>query len=564
MATGMLPGMEMMAAVAAVQVARESLWPALQSLSQPAAATALTALWQGGAIALGLAMCLRLAPRTAASLRFGVWAAGFIVIIFLPFLPMLERYLSAGGSDAATTASAFSPPASSIHPIQMSWAWSIAITAVWLAASLYRAADLVIHSQRVRRLWKSAIPVGTAAGSNSLPSLPCRKPIEICNSEEIQRPSVIGFWAPRILIPEWLLVRLTPGELDQIVVHETEHLRRGDDWTNLLQKLALVLFPLNPALLWIERRLCLEREMACDEAVIRRTHAPRAYAACLTRIAERGLQHRAEALSLGAWQRRPELARRVHSILLRKPTLGPLATHSIVAVTVCSLIFGSLELSRCPQLFAFAPANEPAVSGIQRDAVISLSAEHRVKENSFDPAQLVSSHAMARPYLSQLKAEMPAHSQYPVDARGGVSPASPRLETANESSVAKLTQPSNPTPHAEMVKTEMLESASESESLTGQHWIVLTTWEQVQTAQQSVSDTSNASDTTGASETTAGSPQTGNETSSIPSRAPGQGPSQIAGQITITRLVLRILPAGSLNSSPAAVPIRNGWLVLQL
>ena len=55
--------------------------------------------------------------------------------------------------------------------------------------------------------------------------------------------------------------------------------------------------------------------MACDDGVIRVTRAPRAYAACLASLAERGLQRRAEALSLGAWQRRPELVHRVHSIL---------------------------------------------------------------------------------------------------------------------------------------------------------------------------------------------------------------------------------------------------------
>ncbi|MEI4861539.1 M56 family metallopeptidase, partial [Klebsiella pneumoniae] len=81
------------------------------------------------------------------------------------------------------------------------------------------------------------------------------------------------------LIPDWLFARMTAGELEQIVMHEAEHLRRRDDWTNLLQKLCLVLFPLNPALVWMERRLCREREMACDEGVIRMTRAPRAYAA---------------------------------------------------------------------------------------------------------------------------------------------------------------------------------------------------------------------------------------------------------------------------------------------
>ena len=60
---------------------------------------------------------------------------------------------------------------------------------------------------------------------------------------------MIGFFSPRLLIPEWLFAKLAPSDLQQIVLHECEHLRRGDDWINLLQKVGLALFPLNPALL---------------------------------------------------------------------------------------------------------------------------------------------------------------------------------------------------------------------------------------------------------------------------------------------------------------------------
>src|SRR5581483_1851572 len=158
-------------------------------------------------------------------------------------------------------------------------------------------------------------------------------------------PSVIGFFKPRILIPDWLFERLTAGELEQIILHEAEHLRRRDDWTNLLQKLCLVIFPLNPAMFWIERRLCREREMACDEAVVRVTRAPRAYAACLTSLAEHGLERRAEALSLGAWHRRPELVHRVHSILRGKGGLGPVSARVLLGAVSCALIFGSVELA---------------------------------------------------------------------------------------------------------------------------------------------------------------------------------------------------------------------------
>jgi len=77
-----------------------------------------------------------------------------------------------------------------------------------------------------------------------------RGTVEICTTTSLQRPSVIGFTKPRILIPDWLFARLTAGELEQIVLHEAEHLRRRDDWTNLLQKICLALFPLNPGLVW--------------------------------------------------------------------------------------------------------------------------------------------------------------------------------------------------------------------------------------------------------------------------------------------------------------------------
>ncbi len=91
---------------------------------------------------------------------------------------------------------------------------------------------------------------------------------------------------------------------------------------NLLQKVSLVLVPLNPVLMWVERRLCLERELACDEDVLRLTKAPKAYATCLTNLAEHRLGRRAAALSLSAWEKRSELARRVHSILRGAEAMG--------------------------------------------------------------------------------------------------------------------------------------------------------------------------------------------------------------------------------------------------
>ena len=138
-----------------------------------------------------------------------------------------------------------------------------------------------------RRIGRAARPVAAPAELRSAMKLAGRRPVELCTSQEVEKPCVVGFFRPRILVPGWLLAELSADELSQIVLHELEHLRRLDDLTNLLQKFLLALLPLHPGLFFIERQLCREREMACDEGVVRRTRAPRAYAACLASVAER-------------------------------------------------------------------------------------------------------------------------------------------------------------------------------------------------------------------------------------------------------------------------------------
>ncbi|HEY0785693.1 MAG TPA: M56 family metallopeptidase, partial [Acidobacteriaceae bacterium] len=189
--------------------------------------------------------------------------------------------------------------------------------------------------------------------------------VELCTSKDVDRPSVIGFFSPRILIPEELFARLTTAEFGQIVLHEVGHLRRRDDWINLLQKLSLVLVPLNPVLLWVERRLCLERELACDEGVLRVTRAGKAYASCLARLAEHSMVRHGISLALGAWERQPELSRRVHRILHRpQSTLGAGRLRLLTTLLVMGLVACAAGLTRSPELLRFSasPGAEQAES----------------------------------------------------------------------------------------------------------------------------------------------------------------------------------------------------------
>ena len=60
------------------------------------------------------------------------------------------------------------------------------------------------------------------------------------------------------------------------------------------------------------------------------------------------------ALTLGAWERRSQLAERVHTILRREKVLSPVQAGVVMSLAVAGLVAGAGELSRCPQLVSFS------------------------------------------------------------------------------------------------------------------------------------------------------------------------------------------------------------------
>jgi hypothetical protein len=121
--------------------------------------------------------------------------------------------------------------------------------------------------------------------------------------------------APLVVFPRWVLEELPADEVKQILLHELAHLRRWDDWTNLLQKLVRAVLFFHPAVWWIESKVSLERELACDDAVLAVTEQPRAYAECLAHLAEKTLVRRSLALAQAMLGRMQQTSRRVAQIL---------------------------------------------------------------------------------------------------------------------------------------------------------------------------------------------------------------------------------------------------------
>lgn len=519
--------------------------------SERAADLAVTAIWQGALIACGLALCLRFTPRLSAAHRFTVWSAAFFTLVSLPVLALVAD-LSLNKVSVAT----FERAGSSAGPwLKFDARWSLAIAGLWVVVSLVRATDLAIHTWKLRKIWKEALPVEVDAKVRAaLDGVNGRA--KVCMTRELDRPCVIGFWSPRILIPDWLFARLTPGELEQIVMHEGEHLRRRDDWTNLLQKLCLVVLPLNPALVWIERRLCREREMACDEGVIRITRAPRAYAACLTSLAERGLERRAAALSLGAWQRRPELVHRVHSILRGRRGLSPAAARVLLGTVGCGLLVGAVELAQSPQLVAFVPEqNTKAVKTADVNPGLALSAGQREGAVSAMPVVF---HPAAKRSAKQVETSAIEH-RIPVMQSGPVE-----VKTAALDHAARAT----------MLNAEMANAQPAPAPV--QQWVVLTTW-QVETATPNAGVKSDYDARANGGQKADAAVTTATDTATALPDA--QQSSQPPNRITVTRLILRVFPATArINSAdtgnnsatnrvteqPGVAAVRGGWLVFQL
>lgn len=68
--------------------------------------------------------------------------------------------------------------------------------------------------------------------------------------------------------------RLDEQEMEAVLMHELMHVRRQDNLIGSLQMLASCIFWFHPLIWLIDRRLLEERELACDEAVLRMGGAP--------------------------------------------------------------------------------------------------------------------------------------------------------------------------------------------------------------------------------------------------------------------------------------------------
>ena len=250
------------------------------------------------------------------------------------------------------------PVARPSFPIRISGAsWPAWVFRAWLAISLILLARLAASCIRLHRVCARAAdvpaPLRARAGHWAALCGASRRGIRLAISAEIAVPVAVGPRRPSILIPAALLEQLRDDELEQLGLHETAHMGRGDDWALLVERVLEALFALHPVVRWITRQIDLEREIACDDLVIAATGRPRSYATCLTRIVELSGGLGASLVAAAAAEDRSHLARRVEMLLDKTRHTGTRLLKARLSATLAVVAAMAWVAGRSPALVAF-------------------------------------------------------------------------------------------------------------------------------------------------------------------------------------------------------------------
>jgi uncharacterized protein YjbI with pentapeptide repeats/beta-lactamase regulating signal transducer with metallopeptidase domain len=370
-----------------------TLEPAVRAI----VASALDSLWESILLVVAVALVLRLLRNLSASTRYAAWCVALGGSLVLPLATALPQVHVVRAPLPVTAVSARAAPA--VHRVRRVSAlpkvpvpvggntpaggalplarrvairlpeyWAFGLFAFWGVVALALIARLFAGLVRLEHLKNDALPLpveyrdGLGQWSNAQTG---GRELRLCVCDGIDVPVAVGLFDSMILIPRHLLDVLAPSEIDQIVLHELGHLRRADDWTNVLQRIIQALLFFNPAVAYIAEQLDLEREVACDDWVLQRTKEVRPYAACLTHMAEVTAWPHRPLAAPGVFLTRRGLSVRVERLLRagRNVRTGVSIGPASAILAVSTLLF--LVLQTVAPSFAFSAPAAPSADDVQ-------------------------------------------------------------------------------------------------------------------------------------------------------------------------------------------------------
>ncbi len=235
---------------------------------------------------------------------------------------------SAGQLGAPAVMSQVPPVGESSRPV--SWRPNL-LFAAYLFGAGFLLIRFVLGTVRAAYLLRRALP---EQGFLSSPECAC--------------PVTIGWRRPAVVLPSsW---RSWPRpELDAVLAHEGEHVRRRDPLVQWLAALNRCIFWFHPLAWWLERSLATLAEEACDAAAVACGHDPRDYAGYLLNQA-RAIQQAGARVGLQvAAMGRGALSRRIRQLLEERPTPALSRRKAMFGTALCTLaivVFTACKLER--------------------------------------------------------------------------------------------------------------------------------------------------------------------------------------------------------------------------
>jgi bla regulator protein BlaR1 len=147
--------------------------------------------------------------------------------------------------------------------------------------------------------------------------LPITIEIPVVCSPTMREPGVFGIFRPVLLLPKGVEQHLSSPEWKCILAHELCHARCYDNLTAAIYMLIQAIFWFHPLVWWLGNKLVTERELACDEEVLRLGSEPKVYAEGILKVCELYLE---SPLTCVAGVTGSNLRRRIRAIMTQRGT----------------------------------------------------------------------------------------------------------------------------------------------------------------------------------------------------------------------------------------------------
>ncbi|HET9033257.1 MAG TPA: M56 family metallopeptidase [Dokdonella sp.] len=250
-------------------------------------------LWQGAVVGMLFAVVRALLPKERSSARYLIGLIALLVLVVCPLLTffVLVSPMAAESTPLGDVVVATSMEASSVlftgtstgfdgwlPMLVAGWLSGVALM-IWRALYQWRALERIAARLAWRQVEIEEMLIGVAQRFGSLPG------VRVLVSASIDTPTLIGWFKPVILLPAAVVIGFPRQQLELILAHELGHLRRYDHLVNLGQAVIETLLFYHPVVHWISREVRHEREVCCDNLVLRLTDSePREYARTLAAL----------------------------------------------------------------------------------------------------------------------------------------------------------------------------------------------------------------------------------------------------------------------------------------